>query len=161
MPSASTQRANDLFYESGTSSAPAAHSKNQFPNFQRAFDAPPEQKWQIEVQKHLLKYVKMEPGWDSYGAPRIGWDAGMFALSILNDVMRTRTPIPQVVPSGAGGVQIEWHQKGVDLELHITAPYQCELWFHDHHQPHQPPLSLDLTDNFSALVKPIRLLTTR
>ncbi len=103
----------------------------------------------------------MQPGWDSYGAPRIGWDTGMFALSILNDVMRTRTPIPQVVPSGAGGVQIEWHQKGVDLELHITAPYECELWFQDHRQPMRPPISVELTDNFSALLKPIELLTTR
>ena len=53
----------------------------------------------------------------------------MFVLSVLNDVMRTRTPIPQVVPSAGGGVQLEWHQKGIDLELHIAGPYQCELWF--------------------------------
>lgn len=160
MPSASAQRVDNLFFEGSTSTAPA-QVRSQFPNFQRTFDAPPERKWQIEVQKHLLKYVKMQPGWDSYGAPRIGWDAGMFALSILNDVMRTRTPIPQVVPSGAGGVQLEWHQKGIDLELHITAPYECELWFQDHRQAQQPPVSLELTDNFSALLKPIELLTTR
>jgi hypothetical protein len=106
MPSASAQRMDDTFYESSTSSAPA-RGRDQFPSFYRAYDAPPERKWQIEVQNQLLKYVKMQPGWDSYGAPRIGWDTGMFALSILNDVMRTRTPIPQVVPSGAGGVQFE------------------------------------------------------
>ncbi len=160
MPSASAQRVDDTSFESSTSSVPGP-GRSQFPNFYRAFDGPPERKWQIEVQNHLLKYVKMQPGWDSYGAPRIGRDTGMFALSILNDVMRTRTPIPQVVPSGAGGVQIEWHQKGVDLELHITAPYECELWFQDHRQPMRPPISVELTDNFSALLKPIELLTTR
>jgi hypothetical protein len=64
-----------------------------------------------------------------YRAPHIGFDTGMFALIVLNDVMRTHTPIPQVVPSGTGGVQLEWHQKGIDLELYIAAPYQCELWF--------------------------------
>ena len=160
MPSASAQRVDDTSFESSTSSVPGP-GRSQFPNFYRAFDGPPERKWQIEVQNHLLKYVKMQPGWDSYGAPQIGWDTGMFALSILNDVMRTRTPIPQVVPSGAGGVQIEWHQKGVDLELHITAPYECELWFQDHRQPMRPPISVELTDNFSALLKPIELLTTR
>lgn len=155
MASANAQRT----YDTSTSAAPAP-DRNQFPNFRRAYDAPPERKWQIEVQNHLLKYVKMEPGWDSYAAPRIGWDAGMFALSILNDVMRTRTPIPQVVPSGAGGVQLEWHQKGIDLELHVTGPYQCELWFQDH-QTQNPPVALDLTDNFQAVLKPIDLLTTR
>jgi hypothetical protein len=159
MSSASAQRVADTFYGSSTSSAPTS-GRSQFQNFYRAYDAPPERKWQIEVQNHFLKYVKMQPGWDSYGAPRMGWDTGMFALSILNDVMRTRTPIPQVVPSGAGGVQLEWHQKGIDLELHISAPYECELWFQDHRQSQQP-ISLELTDNFSALLKPIELLTTR
>ena len=160
MPSASAQRVANTGYEGSTSSAPAP-ARSQFPNFHRAFDAPPERKWQIEVQNHLLKYVRMQAGWDSYGAPQIGWDTAMFALWILNNVMRARTPIPQVVPSGAGGVQLEWHQKGVDLELHIAGPYECEVWFQDHRQSQQPPTSLELTDNFSALLKPIELLTTR
>jgi hypothetical protein len=160
MPSANASRVDSSFYESSTSAA-SAQAKSQFPNFYRAFNAPPEQRWQIEVQSRLVEYVKMQPGWDSYSAPRIGWDTGMFALSILHEVMRTRTPIPQVVPSGAGGVQFEWHQKGIDLELHIAGPYECELWFEDHHHPQQSPVSLELTDNFSALLKPIELLTTR
>src|SRR5215471_973744 len=134
---------------------------SNFPSFARAFDAEPERKWQLEVQKVLLNYVKLPRGWDTYNAQPIGWDTGLFALSILNDFMRTRTPIPQVVPSTAGGVQLEWHQKGVDLELHITGPYQCELWFRDHQTPNQPPISLELTDDYSALRRPFDLLTSR
>jgi hypothetical protein len=132
-----------------------------YPNFARSFDTEPERKWQTEVQKHLLRYAKLPHGWDSYNAKPIGWDAGLFALSILSDFMRPRTPIPQVVPSTAGGVQLEWHQKGVDLELHVTGPYQCEIWFKDHRTPNDPPLALDLTDDYSALRKPFDLLTSR
>ena len=161
MPKANAQRAENLFYESTGSIAPTTQRATQYPNFFKAFDAPPEKKWQIEVQRHLLHYAKMQEGWDSYGTPPVGWDTGMFALSVLNDVMRTRTPIPQVVPSAAGGVQLEWHEKGIDLELHVAGPYRCELWFQDHHQPQSAPLSLELTDNFFALLKPIELLTTR
>lgn len=131
-----------------------------FQNFRRAFDASPERKWQIEVQSHLLSFAKMPTGWDSYSARAIGWEAGLFALSVLNDFMRPRTPIPQVVPSSAGGVQLEWHQKGVDLELHIAGPYQCELWFQDH-QSNAQPVSVELTDDFSPLRRPIELLTSR
>jgi hypothetical protein len=161
MPSASAQRGENLFYESAGSTVTPTPRATNYPNFFKAFDAPPDKKWQIEVQGHLLKYVKMRDGWDSYGAPPVGWDTGMFALSVLNDVMRTRTPIPQVVPSAAGGVQLEWHQKGIDLELHIARPYQCELWFQDHREPKDAPISLELIDDFSALLKPIELLTTR
>jgi hypothetical protein len=160
--SGNAQLAESLFYESTASSAePATPKAAAYPNFHGAFNAPPERKWQIEVQSRLLKYVKMQKGWDSYDAPPVGWDTGMFVLSVLNDVMRTRTPIPQVVPSAGGGVQLEWHQKGIDLELHIAGPYQCELWFQDHQRPNDPPGSIELTDNFSALLKPIELLTTR
>jgi hypothetical protein len=158
MANANAQRA---FYESTATTAPGSRrTSSSFPNFSKAFNDPPEQ-WQIEVQSRLLQYVKMPKGWDTYNAQPVGWDAGMFALSILHDVMQVRTPIPQVVPSSAGGIQLEWHQKGIDLELHVTGPYQCELWFQDHHHPDDPPVSLELTDDFSSLLRPIELLTTR
>lgn len=134
---------------------------SDFANFRRVFDAPPERKWEVEVQKHLLNYAKLPAGWDTYNSPAISWEAGLFALSVLNDFMRPRTPIPQVVPSSSGGVQLEWHQKGIDLELHIAGPYQCEFWFQDHQSPNDQPISLDLTDDFSALRRPIELLTSR
>jgi hypothetical protein len=139
----------------------ASRHVSDFPKFAQAIDAEPERKWQTEVQKHVLNYAKLPRGWDTYDAPPIGWDAGLFALSILNDFMRPRTPIPQVVPSTAGGVQLEWHEKGIDLELHIMRPYHCELWFKDHRAPDVPPVSMDLTDDYSALRKPFDLLTSR
>lgn len=136
---------------------------SRFPNFGRAFEAEPDRKWQTEVQKRVLAFVKMPKGWDTYQARPIGWDAGLFALSILNDFMRPRTPIPQVVPSPAGGVQLEWHQKGIDLELHVTGPYQCELWFKDHQAADEPPVELELTapEDYEALRQPFDLLSKR
>ncbi len=144
----------------GTAST-ATRPRSQYTNFRQAYDSLPDRKWQIEVQDQLLQYVNFKPGWDSYGAPPVTWDAGMFALNILKDVMRPRTPIPQVVPSSVGGVQLEWHEKGIDLELHVTGPYQCELWFQDLSAPGTDPVSMDLTNDFSALLRPIELLTQR
>src|SRR5665213_3489976 len=144
--------ANALTAASSTVST-ATKPRAQFPNFQQAFDASPDRKWQVEVQGQLLQFAKMSPGWDSYDAPQVTWDAGMFALSILNDIMRPRTPIPQVVPASVGGVQLEWHEKGIDLEIRVTAPYRCSLWFEDQTTPDVAPLSLDLSDDFSALLK--------
>jgi hypothetical protein len=103
----------------------------------------------------------MEHGWDSYGAPPVLREVSFFALEILNHVMRPRTPIPQVVPSSVGGIQLEWHEKGIDLEIHIIAPYQCEVWFQDHQHPETPPLETEMSDDFSIIEKPISLLTAR
>jgi|SRR5215471_11638491 len=158
MATAASARSRD-FYEMDTSVVRTTRRSN-FPNFARHYDAP-ERKWEVEVVQALARLVKMPAGWDSYNAPQIKRDAGHFALEILQAIMRARTPVPQVVPSAEGGVQLEWHEKGIDLELHVTAPYQWELWFRDLQEPNAEPTSLELTDDFSALKRPISLLTTR
>lgn len=158
MPRAA-QRLDDFVFEP-TEPTPVPQGVSKFSNFYNAFSSP-ERKWQIEVQNRLLKYAKMQEGWDSYGAPSVGWDTCMFVLNVLNDVMSPRTPVPQVVPSSVGGIQLEWHVKDIDLELHIAAPYQCEVWCQDRRAPAADPLALELTDNFSDLLKPIALLTNR
>ena len=129
-----------------------------FPRFRQAYDDP-EVKWQIEVQKAVVDLVNMPEGWDSYDAPAVKRDAGLFAIEILHNLMRARSPIPYVVPSSVGGVQLEWHEKDIDLEIHVVAPYRCEVWFHDHEQGE--PQSFDITNDFSPLEAPIRALINR
>jgi hypothetical protein len=136
-------------------------SRSGYSNFAREYSAQPERKWQIEVVRAIVRFARLQSGWDSYSAPPLRRDAGLFALEILQAVMRPRTPPPQVVPSSSGGVQLEWHEKGIDLELHITAPYECEMWFRDSQNPQAQPISLEITNDFSELKRPIELLSTR
>ena len=149
------------YYETDVAPALDAAQQSSFPNFYAQLNASPERKWEVEVVRALVNLARLPAGWDSYGTSPLRRDAGHFALEILQGVMRPRTPLPQVVPSSAGGVQLEWHEKGIDLELHITAPFQWELWFQDHHDSNSQPLSLELTDDFSALKRPIALLSSR
>jgi hypothetical protein len=104
--------------------------------------------------------LALPEGWNSYGASRTKKDAGMFALEILKKIMRPRTPIPQVVPTAAGGIQLEWHVKGIDLEIDILEPYKCELWYRDH-QSQAEPTSVEFSNDFSVLREPIGQLTIR
>jgi hypothetical protein len=84
----------------------------------------------------------------------------MFALTVLQHVMRRGAPTPQIVPSSSGGVQVEWHESGIDLELHVAAPYKCELWFEDHRSGDEP-VSTELSGDFSVLQTAIRTLSLR
>jgi hypothetical protein len=77
----------------------------------------------------------------------------------MEQVMRPETPVPQVVPSSGGGLQLEWHEKDIDLEVNFAAPYQCDLWFEDHRTG--KCVSKLLTNDFSALKEAIALITTR
>jgi hypothetical protein len=118
-----------------------------------------EEKWQICVVEKLIEFTNLPQDWDGYGASPVKWDAGMFALNVLSQVMLPRTPVPQVVPSPVGGVQLEWHTNGVDLEFHVAAPYDCELWFEDHQTGRSA--STVVTDDLSSLQEAVRILSSR
>jgi hypothetical protein len=120
-----------------------------------------DRKIEILIQPQLEELMRLPAGWDSYGAPPIRPEAVSFALSVLNSIMKLQTPLPQVVPTSVGGVQLEWHEKDIDLELHISAPYNCEVLFHDHRDTTALPLHQDLTMDFRSLSGPIDLRTTR
>ena len=131
-----------------------------FEKFSQSYDAGLSAKWQVELLTKICSLLQLRDNWDGYRTLSPRRDAGMFALEVLHQAMRPRTPLPQVVPSSDGGIQLEWHERGIDLELHVTTPYHCELWFEDHRSG-QEPLSLELTDNFSTFQAAIATLTSR
>ena len=51
------------------------------------------------------------------------------ALTILAKILDSRTPPPSVVPTWDGGVQVEWHRNGVDLEIEISPTGEAEYFF--------------------------------
>lgn len=129
-----------------------------FEKFARAYDTPTAA-WQVDVVRRLLKLRELPRGWDGYGAPALSLDAAWFTIELLGKIMRPRTPAPQVVPSSVGGIQIEWHEKDIDLEIHIAAPYRCELWYNDHQSGRV--ISEEFTGDFSILAGPVAELSQR
>lgn len=66
----------------------------------------------------LQSFMKLERGWDSYDAAPINPLPVMIGI-----IMQTA---PAVVPLSNGGVQMEWHRDGWDIELEIT-PDGCAI----------------------------------
>lgn len=67
-----------------------------------------------------LEYLaKLDPDWDSYGAKPIQTDKAISTVAFLADVAATTPNIasPSIVPLPDGGVQVEWHCGGIDLEV--------------------------------------------
>lgn len=144
--------------DKGPTNASSANAA-PFPNFRRHYDAGPGEKWQVEIVKRLTTLLQFQPDWDGYGTPALSLDAGMFVLTVLQGVMMPRTPIPQIVLSSEGGIQVEWHERGIDLEFHITAPYQGEYWYEDKTTGHSD--AADIKDDLSNLQRWVRVLTSR
>jgi hypothetical protein len=113
--------------------------------------------WEREIVATLCRYLELPPNWDSYGGKPLRLDTGMFALQILSSIMSESIPMPSIVPISSGGVQFEWHQNCLDIELYVAAPYECELSVYDHNSD-KPPKTIPLKMDLSALSEQVRRL---
>src|SRR5262245_46683650 len=87
--------------------------------------------WQEEIVDLLCRFLQLPEDWDTYGGRPLRHDTAMFTLQVLNNIMTPATPVPHIVPIANGGVQVEWHQNSLDIELYVAAPYDCELFVND------------------------------
>jgi len=116
--------------------------------------------WMRPVLEAFNTLLGLKPGWDSYRAPKVKPEVGRAAFDLLRDIMRAKTPVPSIVPTADGGVQIEWHTKGIDLEIEVRSATQATAYFE--HRATDESWETDLAGGLDVrpLTKPIRLLST-
>lgn len=107
-------------------------------NPERTPKEPPTEKKRIAIAPNLLtaiermmELLKLPPGWNSYNAKPIEMENVKLAANILSLVMSHGTPVPHVVPLVRGGVQLEWHTRGINLEIEISSPEQVSFYAED------------------------------
>jgi hypothetical protein len=84
--------------------------------------------WIDPLIERLESVLTLEAGWDGAQASTITNDALAATLSVLEETMAWDTITPAVVPVTDGGVQLEWHCAGVDLEVYIDAEGRVSAW---------------------------------
>lgn len=75
----------------------------------------------IETIVKLFALRSLGAGWDSYGAQPIRQEIIERAAQWIPGFLQTSTPGPAVVPQVNGGLQLEWHRKGIDLEIYVDS----------------------------------------
>jgi hypothetical protein len=68
--------------------------------------------------------------------------------------MTTKTPIPFIAPVSGGGLQVEWHADGLDVELYIRQPSRAELYIE--YQDGRDIVEADISSDFELLSTAIR-----
>ena len=66
--------------------------------------------------------LNLPTGWDSYSAKPIAPRNAIRAIQLLGEFLGPETPPPIAVPTVRGGVQLEWHTGGVNIEVYIESP---------------------------------------
>jgi len=87
--------------------------------------------WVVPTIERLGGLLALEQGWDSYGSPCIDPRYVGAAVRLILDAMQDDTPVPSVVPTSRGGVQLEWHTRGIDLEVEFVSPYRLRVFWQD------------------------------
>ena len=80
-----------------------------------------EPRWFYPTLSCFQQLGQMPEGWDSYGADVISDEAIVGAAEVLAQLqLPFGAAPPSVVPGSSGSVQLEWHQAGADVEIHIS-----------------------------------------
>ena len=87
--------------------------------------------WWDEFLEKLRKIAELPQGWDSYGSNPIDPSCIQKAIEVLPKLVNENTPIPSVVPCSDGAVQVEWHTRGMDVEIEFTPDGRIEAFVKD------------------------------
>ena len=71
-----------------------------------------------ELRNRVL--LQLPRGWNSYDAEPVSVAAFEQATEFLTTYLVEGVADPVVVPTVRGGVQLEWHRHGVDVEVEIS-----------------------------------------
>jgi hypothetical protein len=97
-------------------------------------------RWISSLEKQMLAMFALQPGWDTYYGRQITVDSAEAALSFASTYLEPETVDPWLVPLADGGLQLEWHENGVDLEVAFPETDDPELY----------ALDLDTGDELTA-----------
>jgi hypothetical protein len=80
----------------------------------------------------VFRALALRRGWDTYNARPVAYASVQDALSFLAQTIEPTTAPPAVVPLADGGVQMEWHQGGLDVEIAFSPNEEPEMYVADH-----------------------------
>jgi hypothetical protein len=110
----------------------------------------PEPEWKPAVEERLRRLQAYSRGWDGYHGRPPKPSVIAFTRNILQSVMKSNVRAPAIVPLSGGGLQLEWHMGGMDIELAIYAPFNAELSA-DFSDGRQPVEEVTLSTDFKLL----------
>jgi hypothetical protein len=78
--------------------------------------------WADAAGDRLAELLKLPAGWDGHNAQPVSRTIVDYATYLLPRLIHPGTPPAFIAPLPFGGLQLEWHRNGWDLEIEICAP---------------------------------------
>lgn len=119
----------------------------------------PDATWLDPLLAQLDEIAGLAEGWNSYGAARTDAQTAIRAIRLLREAAEPGAPAPSAVPTPSGGVQLEWHERGIDLEIELTPHRQVLMHYADDLSGED--WDEDITHNVPRLTRALTELTSR
>lgn len=87
--------------------------------------------WSRAAIEQIGRLGELTADWDSYGARPIDPHCAMAAIRLVLSLLGPSIPTPAIVPLNRGGIQLEWHRRGVDLEIAVQSPVRYVVAFEE------------------------------
>ena len=98
--------------------------------------------WLKQALDRISALTALAEGWDGYGGRAVDASVVMDAVRFLTEVAYPGISNPSIVPLATGGLQIEWHRGGVDVEVIFCDEDPGLLVLdHDSGDEHELPIS--------------------
>ena len=106
--------------------------------------------WSRRLLKSIAELGMLDQGWDSYGGRPVDPECAAVAVEFLLRVLDRNSPQPSVAPTNRGGIQLEWHRDGAELEIEVEAPRRWRVFFADMQSSEETEFTL--TDDLQPLM---------
>ena len=74
----------------------------------------------VRALERAIELLQLPRGWNSYDAEPVSYAAFEQTVEFLTTYLVEGIAGPALVPTVRGGVQLEWHRRGVDIEVEIS-----------------------------------------
>ena len=88
-------------------------------------------KWLNQTIAEIVRLMWLPRDWNSDNPRQIEPKSIEKILAVLLTILDSDSTPPAVVPTTRGGVQVEWHQNGIDLEIESFNSSKLEYYFSD------------------------------
>ncbi len=86
-------------------------------------------KWLNQTIVEIVRLMWLPRDWNSDNPRQIEPKSIEKILAVLLTILDSDSTPPAVVPTTRGGVQVEWHQNGIDLEIEAFNSSKLEYYF--------------------------------
>lgn len=115
--------------------------------------------WLVPACDRIVDLVELSPGWDGHDGKPVDFDVAAFAIQFLLETLEPEGPGPVIVPLSYGGLQLEWHEQGIDLEIEIEAPNKIFVSFEDQETGRE--LEREFSTDYTEVTRIMQILALR